>query len=475
MPLASRQGPPDPTPDPDGVAPQTITTMQTALDQVPYIEDTFVNKTSFNPETYAEQFQLLQRYASGSRIKVTYFLISTPTGGFQRSTDIDQSNSRSSLKTSYTQINNFELVMQGPIRNTFDQDTKETKVFGEALLYPGMKPRMGDELVMPIGDANYGIFRVTGVERLSYRQGSNHKITYFLNRIATDDDINYMKASVTEELWFDQATYLGDATTLLKADSYRYLKIMRQMRNILIRYYYNTFYDKSMSSIIAPNGSYDPYLVNYLTSKISIEDSIYRPVQLYPGFQNYENTLWSRLNDITNRQLTNIQANYSYALYRAGRMDVMITSLVNRLMIAMDNPNRVAMGPPLTTEPFISIPGSGPPPPGICSTPPDGRFDPGSYNTPCGIEPLLYVSTQEGYVFTSNFYTNNKAAMTPFEFLVWAVIYDRQINDIGDFINTYINQYTSLTFDEQYYFIPLYLWLIDVGINQISAPSDFMT
>jgi hypothetical protein len=471
MPLAGRQGPPDqPVTDPDGTVPQTVVTMETALDQQEYIRDTFVNKTAFNPQTYAEQFGILQRYVQGSRIRVTYFLLSTPTGGLQRSDAIDQSNMRSALRTSYTQINDLEIVMQGPLKSTFKGESKETDLNGEALLYPGMRPRMGDEFIMSIGDSVYGIFRVTGVERLAYRQGSNHKITFFLNRYASDEDVQVLKQSVTEEVWFDKETYLGDTTTLLKSESYGYLKALRQMRLLLIRYYYNTFYDKKMSSIMSPEGIYDPYLVAYLNGKISISESIYRPIQLYPAIQNYENSIWSRLTDITNRRLTSIQPNWNLVEYRATRWDVQITSLINRRMISLNNPTRQAMAPPTDPGETIWLPGTQPPqqPQGECpqNIPPYSGW--GEI-----IDPLFYISSAEGYVLSTNFYTGNKTAMTPFEFLVYAVIYDRKINDIGDLINSYLNPYTSLTFDEQYYFIPLYLWLIDVAISQISAPNDF--
>lgn len=464
MPLASLTGDPNLNipPDPDSAASAPLPTMQTALDQQPYIKDTFVNKTAFNPETYADEFGLLQRYASGSRILVTYFLLSTPTGGFQRSDAIDQSNLRSAIRTSYTQINNFEIVMQGGIKSSFDNVSKESIVVGEALLYPGMHPRIGDEFVTSIGDSTYGIFRVTSVERLSYRQGSNHKITFFLNRRATQADVDVLKASVTSELWFDKETYLGDTTTLLKADSYIYLKTLRQMRGILIRFYYNSFYDKTMASIMSPDGSYDPYLVNYLNEKISLRESNYRPNQLYPGFQNYENSLWARLTDVTNMKLTNIQSSFNFVQYRVTRWDVYITALVNRIMVALDNPAKQAASTVTQVTGGVDYQ----------NLTVDG-FMPGDFlGQP---NPLLYISNTPGYVLSMNFYNGDKTSMTPFEFLVYAVINDRTVNDIADFIDSYLNKYSLLTPQEQYYFIPLYIWLIDVAITNIAAPSTFMT
>jgi len=463
MPLAGRYGDPDPSLTPEDLGmtvPQTVVSQQNTLDNQPYIKDTFVNRTAFNPTTYADDFKLLQRYISGSRITVTYFLISTPTGGLQRSEVIDPSSLRNPVQTSYTQINNFEIVIQEKgLQSSFDAEKMESKVVGVALLYPGMAPRMGDLFVTPIGDSKFGVFQIMAVDRLSYRQGSNHKITFFLREYATDEGIASIKLSVTKEVWFDKQTYLGDATTLLKADSYFYLKTLRQMRGILIRYYYNTFYDKSISSILSPDGIYDPYLVNYLNSKISIQDSIKRPTQLFPGLQNYENSLWSRLTEVTNRQLTNIQSNYNVIRYRFSFLDISITSVVNRLMIALENPNQVAIRetiqeliPPQRPIPF-SIGGVG------------GR----------GARYYDVITDATGYVLSMNFYTGDKVAMTPFEFLVYAVIYERRVDDIADFIDSYVNTYAQLTYAEQYYFIPIYLWMMDVAIGTITAPNDFMT
>jgi hypothetical protein len=447
MPLAGPNGPPSDAPIP-------VISEEQQIDHQAYIEDTFVNKTSFNPETYAQTFQLLQRYAAGSRISVTYFLRSTPTGGLQRAEAIDPSSVRNPTQTSYTEIKHLEIVVQNKgLQSGFNSENQETKITGEALLYPGMQPRIGDLFVTPIGDAVYGVFQVTGVDRLTYRQGANHRITFFLREYASDDGVTLIRRSVTKTVWFDKETYLGDATTLLKEESYVCLQKMRQMRKILISQYYNTFYDKQMSSIMAPDGTYDPYLVHYLTSKISQLDSIYRPVQLYPILQNYDNCLWARLTEATNHTLIGLQANYQLMRYRVSRWDVTITGLANRVLVVLENPNKQAMHANPPTVNYLV-----PPRP-----------------TPRILDNLQSVADGTGYVLSANFYSGDKTTMTPFELLVYSVITDRRIFDLRDFIDNYLNTYSALTYEERYYFIPLYLWLIDVGIGGISVSDTFMT
>ncbi len=439
--------------------PTVVAEAQSVLDHQPYIEDAAVNKTAFNPQTYAEQFQLLQRYAAGSRIECTYFLLSNPTSSGQRSEAIDPSAVRNAVHTSYSQINNFEIVMQNDgLASSFNPVNSETKVIGEALLYPGIQPRLGDQLVIPIGDATFGIFQVTSVERLSYRQGSTHKIGFLLREYGSDQAVATIKASVTQVFWFDREIFFTQELALLTSESAIFLKTMRQMRRLLIHYYYNTFYDKEVGSIMSPRGHYDPYLVHYLNTKISIEESIQRPTQLYPAMQNYENTIWSRLTDITNRKLTSIQSAFHLATDRVTRWDVSITALVNRTLTVIENPTRASMRTQVgVVEESCPLPT-------------------GPFNWWSEAYPTLSLSAPiEGYVLSTNFYTGDKTMMTPFEVLVYSVIYTRRVFSIRDFIEGYLNTYTELSFEEQYHFIPLYLWLIDVALSQIAAPNPFMT
>jgi hypothetical protein len=454
MPLAGPLGPPDLNQLPAVPAPPPPPTAEQVIDDQNYVVDTFINKTAMNPQTYAQDFQLLQAYAAGSRVTVgSYFLLSTPNGSIQRADAIDPSTLRSSVQTSYTEIRNLELVIQDRgLQSTFNGDTAETRITGAALLYPGMHPRNGDLFVMPIGDNTFGIFQVTGADRLTYRQGSNHKITFFLREYASPDFMATIRRSVTKTVWFDKITYLGDATTLLNEDSYNCLSDLRQLRKILIRHYYNTFYDKEMDSIIARNGSFDPYLVTFLNGNISIVESIYRPVQLYPAVENYENSLWSRFTETTNQTLVGLQSQCNYQQFGATRFDISITSLINRVVVTLENPNRQQLSAIVPVPDYsVALP-----------------VGPGLQDS------LVPVTTNQPYVLSQNFYAGDKTAMTPFEFLIYAVIQTRQIANLRDFIDGYLKRYTDLSYDERFYIIPIYLWLIDVGIDGIAATNTLL-
>ena len=73
--LAGRNGPPDPPVSGERSPPPPARSAEAVIDHQQYVEDTFVNKTALNPETYAETFKLLQRYSAGSRIAISYSII----------------------------------------------------------------------------------------------------------------------------------------------------------------------------------------------------------------------------------------------------------------------------------------------------------------------------------------------------------------------------------------------------------------
>ena len=380
---------------------------------------------------------------------------STPTAGLQRADAIDPSSLRSPINTSYTEIRNLEIVVQGHgLQPEFNPENQETKVTGEALLYPGLKPRNGDLFITPMGDALFGVFQVTSETRLTYRQGANHRITFFLREYATNDGIEIIRRSVTKIAYFDKTTYLGDATTLLSEESYRWYQTLQRMRHVLIKEYFKAFFDKQMNSIIAPNGTYDPYLVQFLNGMISILDSQQRPGQLYAAIQNYDCSLWGRMNDATNRTLTGLQSAFNLMRFEVSRWDIAITAVANRVIVILDNPTQQSLiETPIVPSYYV--------PPSPVST---------------VMQSLKPVSmNQSGYVLSANFYNGDTSLMTPIEYMIYTTIVERKLIAMGDFIDGYLTRYAELSYEQRFYAIPLYLWLIYVGVNNISITNTFMT
>ena len=450
--VPSRGSNPCPLPDQ-----QTVVNVAGDLDQISFVRDTFINRTAFNPITYAGEFSALQGYLDGARVLVTYFNLAMPSSG--RLTDaVDSSVVRNTIHTSYTCINNLEITLIGGLSTTYNDDNTESTVSGEAYLYPGLSPRIGDLFVLQLSDGKYGKFQISKVDRLSYRQGSNHRIQFYLNNYATTEEIQLLLDSSTETLYFDKTTYMGDTSTILKANSYLQLQTMRNMRTVLITDYFKTFYNKIMNSIVNINGIYDPYLVRYLLTRVSIVESKHRPNQLYASLENYDSTIWSRLNDKFTANLNGINSKYDVVKFTPTRLNAALTSLTNKNLICVKSLTEHN----LDDTPCTTIPECTPNP----NLLPLGIVDP-LYST----RDLTLLNTYDGYVLSTNFYNGNILLMNEFEQMVYTAITTRQILDISYFIINYLNTYTTMTTSDKFYTIPLLIYLIDIGINNITNPS----
>ena len=447
--------------------PQTSVDPSSVLDQTTFVKDTFINRTAINSKTYADEYGLLQGYLYGTRVSVTYF--KRANADSRRTDAVDVDELQNTINTSYTQINNLEITMVDPLQSAFNTDTTETEITGEAIMYVGLEPSIADLFVMSIDGNQNGIFQISSVERLTFRQGSNYKITFYNTKYATTENVQLLYNSVSKVTYFEKSTYFGDTSTLLLEDQYIYLKTLVQMRQVLIKNYFTTFYNPFYASIMSPEQVYDPYLVKYLFSKVSVNDSKNRPVQLYPSVRNFDRTIWARLLDPFTANLVGLSSSYDHVGYMPTRLNAALTPLINRTMISiadvLPTASSGAYQPPQVDNYVYPVN------PNILLL--DGTTTPTS--TPYQFDTdLEYIDTQQGYVLSTNFYSGTTSAMSAFELLMYTTITTGTVTDIGSLVNTYVNTYMTLTDDDKYYMIPLYLYLIDIAIKNLRRPGPYM-
>lgn len=396
-----------------------------------YVEDTFINKTAISPSNYAQEYGSIVSYSDGSRQIVTYFTRG-PDSENKKTSDADVSVSRNSLHTSYTKICDFEITLTGGYQGDYDQGNSESKAIGTAITYPGFKPVVSDIFYMEIGDGNIGEFIVTGSKRLGIRQGASHQISYVLNQIVSRESNAKNHASVTKTLNFDKSTYLGDGTTLFEDEEYVQLQTLRRLRPTMIRYYYSQFYNESYGSLFSSDGIYDPYLIEFVNSKISLLDSGKRAAQLYPSIPNYERTIWSRLTEPYTTSLHNLRSQYDHVKGDSSRYDSVITTLINK--------------------PFVFI-----------KSDDDAKYG----------RRVILLDTHEEYVLSNNFYTDNTEDLTYLERAIKETIFRREVSEIADVIDVLLNNFSNISKEEAFYAIPLYIHIIDVAINTLTNTKRF--
>ena len=259
------------------------------------IEDTFATRTSINPTSYPEEFHMLMAYPRGTPVHVTYF--------YQNLPDIDHQSAMSDLSLvehhshkDFTEVRKLEMRFLSQIETEFKEEDNTWNITVEALMYPGKEPHMGDVFLFEVGNNKIIQFSVNNVSPTTYRQGSYYRITAHSAQFATADSLEELRNCVTDVWYFDKHKFFDDGKiTLLKHQSYIDLKKLIKYRKELVEVYMNKFYREDFESVADKNGVYDPYLVEYLKNKISLDDYHRRPEQLDTTLIDYDKSIWYKL------------------------------------------------------------------------------------------------------------------------------------------------------------------------------------
>jgi hypothetical protein len=413
-----------------------------ALDKVKYVKDTFITRTAIDPKTYAEEYGNLLGYIKGSYVIVTYY--NNDTVSDLKSQTIDQTTISNTIHESYTKINKMELIFSEQLQFSYDKDRNVSIISGVALVYPGIVPIKGDLFIMTLNDGKSGIMHIGSVERIGYRQGAFHKVTFTQRYYAEDDSFAKIEASVSNTVNFVKSTFLGDSTTLLKTDQFNQLKRLEAIKDTIIKYYYTRYFRSDIGSIMhpSPENYYDPYLVNFLTSRISIRQSINRAKQLYPSLPYYEFSIWDMFNDKFNTDVTILMNNFSFYQLTPTYFDANITSLINQKFIILSNPNDI-------------------------QTPLTGSIDGDELIGYSMYKNSTKISEDSYYIFSKAFYDAEIDKMNDLEKLVYDTITNKSVTDITSFLDI-VTVYNKLSLSDGFYTIPIYMWLIDMAIATLT-------
>lgn len=359
----------------------------------------------------------------GSRQEVVYFQ-QYGTAGDVRTTIADYPNERSIALTSYRRIAKFELTLPDAMQFQYDPSTGEGNATGQALVYSGFQPAVNDFFVGPIGDNKLAIYRVSSVNSLSWRNDRVREIGYYFFNMADNGNLQFLESAVCEKRVFDKAMYLGDVSVLLTEDYYADLQELKRLRDVMCLYYYQRFFDTSVNSFRHPEGLYDPYVVRYMANVTPFLLVNTRPMQLYPNTDAlYPFTIWELLTNSARRVVDGV-----YSLTSGTTM----TGYANNIMLT-----------PLMNGGVLTV---------VDEKSPQAALD----------------AVSGYYVFSDKFYHNDYENMSDFEKLVWDTIRTRLLTNTPLLLSNYLRQYLTLTPEEAFYRIPVYLQLIDIAIVSIS-------
>jgi len=256
-------------------------------------KNTLTNRTSISSLKYQDVFQNLLSRADGKRVVVEYYrknisYIDNQLGSTSFSLE------RNAVHSSYDLIHNFELILKDDIVISQDMSDGEFEGVGDAFIYPGFGPNVGDIFLLKLLDDKIGVFQINQVQKLSVSRSSYSFVNFELWNYLEETIMQKLTASVNEELYFEKDKYFSDSVIVLTNDSYQQLNFLKSMRTNIIRNYKAKFYNPEAQSFVSPDNLYDPYLIEFLFNRVEATDM--NLFQLASGYvDKYQFTIWNSL------------------------------------------------------------------------------------------------------------------------------------------------------------------------------------
>lgn len=399
-------------------------TQEDVLNNMPYVTDSNLNRFAINNSQYPETTKMLVGFIKGKRISVTYYRQLNQGGSNIRTNIADYATTRNVLNTEYQKILNLEITLPKGFEFTPNNENASVSITGQAMMYPNMNANIGDIFLAGTGDGRVGIFRVASVTPMSWRTDRIYAITFSIQSFLDESDMTAIEGSVSITSVFEKENYFGGTAALLSETTYLQLQKLKVLRSTFSKYFHQTFFDQGLGSYLRPDGLHDPHLTLFMSNKITFSDVVFRAKNLYGKNPfSYNSTLWARLQDRYNTSLNGVYPYYIIASVRDSRLGAYVTELHGKSIVLPTNDSEA------------------------------GTL----------------------YLFSNDFYTGNLSGMDAFETCIYNVITTRKAGDLNTLITEYLDTVFTLSMDDQFYRIPLYIHLIDVSLQtqyrEIDAPT----
>lgn len=213
-------------------------------------------------------------YIEGAPWPVDYFSQVVGEHNDLREVDPGQAN----VYQQYQKINKLELRTSDPLTSSYDTDTGLTEVTGSALIYPFVTPNISDYFTSGVADSKVGLFRITNVERKTLNRDSVYFVEYSMVGYidALETLYNDLVDKVIRTYFFSKDRLVEGLQPLLRNEENEQLVNLDHLYKDLVRYYFNTFFNRKFMTLVIPGQEYpiyDSYVVNYLFKIIDSFDA----------------------------------------------------------------------------------------------------------------------------------------------------------------------------------------------------------
>lgn len=212
-------------------------------------------------------------YTEGSPWAVTYYSQVLGAHNDIREVDVSQPN----VYQQYTKIIDFEIKLTSELSTSYDDNTGITTVVGSGVVYAGVIPNKADYLTAVGADGRLMIFRITQVERLSYRRQSVFNINFSLVGYADveTDIINKLDERSAYIYHFNKDRLIEGISPMVREEDNETLMQLPSVLGDLVEYYYENFYSRETNTLLLPGQEvriYDHGLITYINKILATKD-----------------------------------------------------------------------------------------------------------------------------------------------------------------------------------------------------------
>lgn len=373
---------------------------------------------------------MLLAHPQGYQMVVTYLHRNHPDIN-TRSMPAEIVDSEDIVHKDLTRILNLEMKLTDPLEYEILEEDSTVRLQGQAVMYPGIEPYIGDLFYLEIDHNNIHLFRVNEITPTTYRQERYYRISFVTFTKATPQVYELLNDATINTQVFDKKAYFGSSEySLLAYDSFLQLQALRQHRRDIAQDITNFYYRSDLNSYMRPDEVYDPYVTEFLRKKLTVDDDCVRAVQLFPRMIDYHRSIWYKLLNAENRaDFRDVYPGYAYKKQQPVMFDTDITGICNKMYVALA---ATAAESPST-----------------------------------GIHPAG-CTADSTYVFGTAFYAGDRDAMDMFSRTVydWLTLGKIDVVTVLDMVERYRNVNPASV--AAFYTYPVYIDLIDAGILSIT-------
>lgn len=186
--------------------------------------------------------------------------------------------SLSAVYQSYNQILNLEIRVQDELNGDTDQIKQFSSTTGGALVYGFVIPNVNDYFIATTSYNRKALFRVTDVDRLTWRRESVHGIKYllvdYIDRLP--EEVKDLKRKTTSTYVFSKDRLIENLSPMLKTEDYDAVCRLKESRKRIGDYYLNAFTFTSTRTLNLPGQPneriYDSFLVDFVMSTFGFSE-----------------------------------------------------------------------------------------------------------------------------------------------------------------------------------------------------------